>query len=1452
MKRKLLFAVLCTIAWVNTYAVDWTDKTSLITNPSFETDAAVSDATKNALNSASVTGWTVLPTTTVSNAQAAVVNSSSTLSVLNGSDGATTGSKYFYVRQNWNNTGNFGIEQTIPAENLPAGLYLLTCKIKTSSSSPASSSWTLSIKEGDNTAVTNTNAGSAAEWLNYGVVLYKASSSTTLTISAYMVAGASGGSQHYAMLLDDFQLKYVSPTDMGTITASSTLDLSGVIYNEGIYNANKTVMPRGWIAYADTRGNSNYTEGTGDTQLEGWSGSNMNIDYYQLLSNLPKGKYTVTAYAHDSNDTGAVVYGWSGDEEKTGDMGSSYADVTTDAFKVTDGTIHMGIKHNGGASWVTGDNFRVTYLGIKPMYDDAYTAATTARDNDTYANVSGKEKADLLEAIALTPSTYEDYQAAITALNNATSAFTAAKDTWDACVAEYTHYTELSGSADYSTFYSSTTTGADVLNAIKTAEYTAVTTKYDTDGSALFISSWDVTNFDALDNQHWSGATSTYYDKWSGSAFNCSISKTVTLPEGHYVLYAAGRGQANSASAVTLKVAISGGSTLTQSYTMKGDTGKGIDTSGATNFGEGTFANNNAGRGWEWRYIAFDLDAETSVTLSIEGAGNNSWVSACDTKLLTYENVEVSRRLYVANKETAETARDNSTYENVNGAERATLLSAIGATPETTYSGYLSAANALETATNAFIAAKTNWDALVREISKATALGASTTAAETARDAAATTSAGALAATQALKVVEYNYVTDTYEYGVDLGTWTTTGSTGSLSSQHWSGETHEYLEQSASNWAAGSWTIKYAQDITLPAGNYVFKVAGRQANSDGVTLSLTVKNGETELGTVSDFPRGDSGLGITTAGATSFDPNDTFCNTRNNNGDNLKTNGGNGWEWRYVKFTLAEDATVKVPVDAVATAQYMWVSFCDATVQTDDEANVSLIAYNIALASAETVLADDTYENVGGTDKSNLQAAIAADESLDKSDAEKIDAATATLTSATTAFTSGVESWNAYVLAKGYADEITAVALPYATSAKISAVATAKNATVNTAADAATQTAAINTANRTAYESNAIAENVPGVARTNLIQNPDGSNTAGWSGSFWTQTGEPYTEANGNSTNTYFDKNNVKSFTTSQTITLAAGTYILSVTARAQNGIDSYKMQVTNNADETEEVALTAMGNANGVFGRGWNDFYVVFEQKELGDATISIIGDNTTSNANLWMSWDRLRLYSIGSEGAYELDEDVAYSPVALEGVDVTLTRNIAADTWSTFVVPFDIDNATMEDQFGADVQVSEFSADDKTGLTFTPMAEPAITANTPVLVKTSSNKSSFTFSGVTIKAATPTISDNGVNFVGNYDGDIAIPNTLDTYFVKSNTIKKSTGAQKLKGFRAYFTVDADSPVKAFFENDIFIDDEATGLVNLNDNLNKNEAIYNLAGQRVSKAVKGLYIKNGKKVIIK
>ena len=422
-----------------------------------------------------------------------------------------------------------------------------------------------------------------------------------------------------------------------------------------------------------------------------WNGTPKEGRMYQLVENLPQGTYELELIAFASQagtmtpaSTAVAVYAQG---QEVGTTSSSYVrpnyvnstDFTsykTYAYVDATGKLEIGMRQYAPAQfrWLGMDNVTLKYIAtgnqeeakMLALYQEKWTAVKASLGDvltdETYAGVLGKERTDLVAALGGTIAELSDYKTVADNAQTAYLAFMAALPAYEECEKEYAHYQSLSGTATYASFITETSTPTDVLNAIKEAEYVAVTTKYDTDGSALFIPSWDNSGFGSLTAQHWSGEEREYFDKWSGSPSSGSISKTVTLPQGHYVFYAAGRGQANSESAVTLKV-VYGETTLTQDYTMKGDTGKGIDTSGAANFGEGNFAYNGAGRGWEWRYIAFELDSDTEVTLLIEGSVNNSWIGACDTKLLTYDNIAVNRQQYEAALAAAKEYQDDDMFE---------------------------------------------------------------------------------------------------------------------------------------------------------------------------------------------------------------------------------------------------------------------------------------------------------------------------------------------------------------------------------------------------------------------------------------------------------------------------------------------------------------------------------------------------------------------------------------------------------------------------------------------------------------------------------------------------------------------------------------------------------------------------------------------------------------------
>ena len=76
----------------------------------------------------------------------------------------------------------------------------------------------------------------------------------------------------------------------------------------------------------------------------------------------------------------------------------------------------------------------------------------------------------------------------------------------------------------------------------------------------------------------------------------------------------------------------------------------------------------------------------------------------------------------------------------------------------------------------------------------------------------------------------------------------------------------------------------------------------------------------------------------------------------------------------------------------------------------------------------------------------------------------------------------------------------------------------------------------------------------------------------------------------------------------------------------------------------------------------------------------------------------------------------------------------------------------------------------------------------------------------------------------------------------------------QKIEGTSA--TVEAGKAYLQFNEaieaRILTFNGEATGIQNVSLTAGDDAAIYRLNGQRVSKATKGVYVKNGKKIIIK
>ena len=233
-------------------------------------------------------------------------------------------------------------------------------------------------------------------------------------------------------------------------------------------------------------------------------------------------------------------------------------------------------------------------------------------------------------------------------------------------------------------------------------------------------------------------------------------------------------------------------------------------------------------------------------------------------------------------------------------------------------------------------------------------------------------------------------------------------------------------------------------------------------------------------------------------------------------------------------------------------------------------------------------------------------------------------------------------------------------------------------------------------------------------------------------------------------------------------------------------------------------------------------------------------------------------------------LDEESATAPEASIGeVDVTLKRTINAGEWGTICLPFAASGEQVKAAFGSDVELAAFSGwesvEDNDGgiaaikVSFTTVdAANGIEANTPMLIKVSEAVESAFFEAVTVSADDEPAVQVGkkASERGYFYGTYAVTEVPEeNLFLSGNQFWYSTGATTIKGYRGYFSfrdvLDAYYSDAASVKVGFFLDDVETGIRSIdNEQLATDGAIYNLAGQRVSKAQSGINIVNGKKVI--
>lgn len=223
-----------------------------------------------------------------------------------------------------------------------------------------------------------------------------------------------------------------------------------------------------------------------------------------------------------------------------------------------------------------------------------------------------------------------------------------------------------------------------------------------------------------------------------------------------------------------------------------------------------------------------------------------------------------------------------------------------------------------------------------------------------------------------------------------------------------------------------------------------------------------------------------------------------------------------------------------------------------------------------------------------------------------------------------------------------------------------------------------------------------------------------------------------------------------------------------------------------------------------------------------------------------------------------YTLDENSVNTIEAYENANVTLTRTFYKDgEWNTLCLPFAVADAkTAFDN----AELREVDTKNSHDNTIVFKEATAIEAGKPYLIKWANLSSDAVnvekkFEGVTlVAAATPVEVNEGISFKGFYKMTEASELGASVAAIGAGNKLFKVTEGKMKGFRAAFVLSSGAEATKY---NVVIDGTATGIEDLViDGVKANGRVYNLNGQYVGNSLNGLqpglYIQNGKKIVVK
>lgn len=271
-----------------------------------------------------------------------------------------------------------------------------------------------------------------------------------------------------------------------------------------------------------------------------------------------------------------------------------------------------------------------------------------------------------------------------------------------------------------------------------------------------------------------------------------------------------------------------------------------------------------------------------------------------------------------------------------------------------------------------------------------------------------------------------------------------------------------------------------------------------------------------------------------------------------------------------------------------------------------------------------------------------------------------------------------------------------------------------------------------------------------------------------------------------------------------------------------------------------------------------WTDYEMVITG--TGEFTLTFANNNNQKNNRFFL--DEVTVTESAAR-TIALDEEKD-NAIETEGkANVTLRRTLYDDGWNTLCLPFSLSEAQAKLAFGDGVELRELEKVEGTSLIF--KAVKGLTAGVPCLIRPSrvAEDNTYTFSDVqtTLVTADSRAKDavgGAISFTGIYS-PVDVTGWADShkyvaFLGAGNKFFRALSGKPMKAFRAFFIVPETTSVAAV---KAVIDGTATGIEDLViDGAKANGRVYNLNGQYVGNSLNGLqpglYIQNGKKIVVK